>query len=90
MNEEPQWKMFLNWGVVIMFIALPIFVMLVQLAALRWPQLLSQELPQAEFKHLVEYHRALTAMALGLAGFKSWEVVKANHRKENHEKNRNN
>jgi hypothetical protein len=76
--NEPPWKTFLNWGAVILFFSMPIIVMVVQLFALAYPAFFSETFPQTEFNHLKEYQRILGVLVLGLAGFKSWEVVKAN------------
>jgi hypothetical protein len=73
--KEESWKTFLNWGAVIMFFAMPIVVLLIQLAALTWPGWLSQELPQTEFKYLYEFQRALAILVFGLAGLRTWEHV---------------
>jgi len=78
--KEPQgWKTILNYGAVIMFLTMPLLVMCIQLIALAFPKLLSQELPQTEFKHLIEFQRALAVLVFGLSGLRTWEVVH-NHR----------
>jgi hypothetical protein len=74
-KEEP-WKTFLNWSVIIMFIAMPVLVMVIQLYALSHPAWLSSQLPQTEFKYLYEFQRALAILVFGLAGLRTWEVVK--------------
>jgi hypothetical protein len=74
MKEEP-WKTFLNWGVVCMFLGMPILVMAIQLFALAFPAMLSQQLPQNEFKYLYEFQRALAVLVFGLSGLRTWEVV---------------
>jgi len=74
MREEP-WKTFLNWGAVVMFFAMPLIVLCIQLAALTFPNWLSQELPQTEFKYLYEFQRALAILVFGLAGLRTWEHV---------------
>jgi hypothetical protein len=75
MKEEP-WKVFLNWGAVIMFFSMPLLVLIIQLIALQFPHWLSQELPQTEFKYLYEFQRALAILVFGLAGLRTWEHVK--------------
>jgi hypothetical protein len=82
-KEEP-WKTFLNWGVVSMFLGMPMLVMLVQLLALTFPGWLSKELPQTEFKYLYEFQRALAVLVFGLSGLRTWEVV---HERKNGERN---
>ena len=74
MNEE-GWKRFLNWGAVIMFFGMPLLVMTIQLLALSFPNVLSKELPQSEFKYLYEFQRALAILVFGLAGLRTWEHV---------------
>lgn len=76
-NDEP-WKTFLNWGAVVMFFGMPLLVMVLQIAALAYPGWLSKELPQAEFKYLYEFQRALAVLVFGLAGLRTWEHVAAN------------
>lgn len=77
MTEEP-WKRFLNWGAVIMFFGMPLLVMTIQLLALAFPNVLSQSLPQTEFKYLYEFQRALAILVFGLAGLRTWEHVSHN------------
>jgi hypothetical protein len=74
MTEEP-WKRFLNWTAVIMFFAMPLLIMFIQLLALAFPSVLSKELPQSEFKYLYEFQRALAILVFGLAGLRTWEHV---------------
>jgi hypothetical protein len=77
MNEEP-WKTFLNWGAVIMFFGMPLLVMVLQIFALVFPNWLSKQLPQTEFKYLYEFQRALAILVFGLAGLRTWEHVSHN------------
>ena len=72
---EPLWKTVLIWGCVIMFLTMPVLVMVIQLYALENPKWLSQELPQSEFKHLIEFQRALAILVFGLSGLRTWEFV---------------
>lgn len=87
MKEQP-WKTFLNWSAVCMFFGMPLLVLLIQLAALQFPNWLSQQLPQAEFKYLYEFQRALAILVFGLAGMNTWEHVK-NGNQQRKEKNEN-
>jgi len=82
MKEEP-WKTFLNWGAVVMFFGMPLLVMLIQLLALAFPDVLSKELPQSEFKYLYEFQRALAILVFGLAGLRTWEHVSNGKQKKN-------
>ena len=85
MKDEP-WKTFLNWGAVVMFFGMPLLVMILQVAALMFPTWLSKELPQAEFKYLYEFQRALAILVFGLAGLRTWEVT---HNGKNGKKHQN-
>lgn len=75
MKQEEPWKTFLNWGVCVMFLGLPLLVMFIQLLALAFPGFLKDSLPQAEFKYLYEFQRALAILVFGLSGLRTWEVV---------------
>jgi ABC-type transport system involved in cytochrome bd biosynthesis fused ATPase/permease subunit len=75
MKEPEGWKTLLNYGAVIMFLTMPVIVMVIQLIALAYPNWLSQQLPQEEFKHLIEFQRALAILVFGLSGLRTWEVV---------------
>jgi hypothetical protein len=77
MKDEP-WRIFLNWGAVIMFFSMPLLVLVIQLAALQFPNWLSKELPQTEFKYLYEFQRALAVLVFGLAGLRTWEHISNN------------
>lgn len=85
MKHEESWKSFLNWGVVIMFLAMPILVMSIQLFALAHPGWLSAALPREEFNHLREFQRALALLVFGLSGLRTWEVV-SNGKKQHNER----
>lgn len=84
--KEEKWKTFLNWGVVIMFLGMPLLVMVIQLLALAFPGWLSQALPQTEFKYLYEFQRALAILVFGLSGLRTWEVVKERNGNGKHHK----
>ena len=85
--KEEGWKTFLNWGAVIMFFGMPLLVLVIQLLALTFPDWLSQELPQTEFKYLYEFQRALAILVFGLAGLRTWEHVAANGKNKNEKRN---
>lgn len=74
--KSEGWKTLLNYGAVIMFLGMPILVMTLQIMALHWPEFLKHELPRSEFKHLIEFQRALAILVFGLSGLRTWEVVK--------------
>jgi hypothetical protein len=84
--REEKWKQFLNWGAIIMFFSMPLLVLIIQLAALSFPNWLSQELPQTEFKYLYEFQRALAILVFGLAGLRTWEHVSGNGKNGNNKK----
>ena len=83
MKENEGWKTLLNYGAVIMFLTMPVVVMVIQIFALAYPSWLSQQLPQEEFKHLIEFQRALAFLVFGLSGLRTWEVVKEKNGKHN-------
>jgi hypothetical protein len=86
--REEGWKTFLNWAAVIMFFGMPLLVMVIQLLALSFPTVLSKELPQAEFKYLYEFQRALAILVFGLAGLRTWEHVSNNGKEKKKNENR--
>jgi hypothetical protein len=88
--KEENWKHFLNWGVVIMFLGMPVLIMVIQLLALAFPDVLSKELPQAEFKYLYEFQRALAILVFGLSGLRTWEIVHDRNGKPKHTNRREN
>jgi hypothetical protein len=75
-DDEPLWKTVLNWGVIAMFFTMPLIVMCVQIYALSHPKWLSQQLPQSEFKHLIEFQRYLAFLVFGLSGLRTWEHMR--------------
>ena len=83
---EPRWKTLLNYGAIIMFLTMPLVVGALQIYALHNPGWLSAELPREEFRHLIEFQRALAFLVFSLAGLKTWETVKRNgHSDHNHQ-----
>lgn len=88
MKEEEPWKTFLNWGVVIMFLGMPLLIMFLQLMALAFPNWLKDPLPQDEFKYLYEFQRALAILVFGLSGLRTWEVIKEKNGQAKNDTNR--
>lgn len=86
MKREEPWKTFLNWGVVIMFLFMPLLIMFIQLLALAFPGFLKEALPQTEFKYLYEFQRALAILVFGLSGLRTWEVIKEKNGSNNQRK----
>jgi len=85
MNNEPLWKTVLNWGTVVVFFTLPLFMMCVQIYANThpgWWQWHEKNLTPAErldrFRYLSDYMRNLTILVFGLAGLRTWEHMKQN------------
>jgi hypothetical protein len=83
MKGEEPWKTFLNWGVVIMFLGMPVMITVLQIYALSHPGWLSESLPQTEFKYLYEFQRALAILVFGLSGLRTWEVIKEKNGNKN-------
>lgn len=88
MKQEEPWKTFLNWGVVLMFLFMPILVMTIQILALSFPSFLKEALPQTEFKYLYEFQRALAVLVFGLSGLRTWEVIKEKNGAHNEQRNK--
>jgi len=77
MNHEPYWKLFLNWGVVITFLLLPLVIMTIQLYLLSHPDVIrNPETYRDHFKYLLEFQRNLAILVFGLAGLRTWEQIK--------------
>lgn len=76
MNDEPLWKQTLNWGVIIAFLTLPLFMLLIHMYALTHQGWLYREKAEDEFHYIVEFERNLAILVFGLAGLRTWEVVK--------------
>jgi hypothetical protein len=75
-KQEEPWKTFLNWGVVSMFLVMPVVILILHIMALTFPNWLSKELPQQEeFKFLYEFQRMLAILVFGLSGLRTWEVL---------------
>jgi hypothetical protein len=75
--NEPYWKLFLNWGVVITFLTLPLMIMVIQLYILSHPDIIKDpETHREHFKYLIEFQRNLAILVFGLAGLRTWEAIK--------------
>jgi hypothetical protein len=59
-----------------MFLMTPVVITFLQIYALTHPGWLSKDLPATEFKYLYEFQRALAILVFGLAGLRTYEVVK--------------
>ncbi len=76
-SGEPLWRVFLNWGTVIAFFAIPLTLFCVQFYARTHPGWFNEEHPE-HFKYIADYQRNLTILVFGLAGLKTWENIKNN------------
>jgi hypothetical protein len=77
MTHEPYWKLFLNWGVVITFLLLPLVIMVIQLYLLSHPDVIKNPATYRDhFKYLLEFQRNLAILVFGLAGLRTWEQLK--------------
>src|SRR5262252_7293006 len=83
--KDPLWKTVLNWGTVIVFLTLPIFIMSMQLYVNTHPgtwtwveQGLTPEQHNARFQYLYDFIRNVTVLVFGLAGLRTWENIKQN------------
>jgi hypothetical protein len=73
MIREPIWRTVLNWTAVITFFALPVILFVTQVWV--YPNL---EQEKAHLDYLREFMRNVTFLVFGLAGLKTWEVIRAN------------
>jgi hypothetical protein len=75
--REPQWKIVLAWGVVILYLSLPPIILLLRIVSdslnLHW----SKSVDEAKF--IVPYFTSLTAIAVSLAGLNSWDRRNGRH-----------
>ena len=84
-GNEPLWKTVLNWGTVILFLTLPLFIMGVQIYinthpdSWHWtdPNLTPEQRTQ-RFQYIYDFMRNLTVLVFGLAGLRTWENIKQN------------
>jgi hypothetical protein len=80
MIREPIWRTVLNWTAVITFFVLPAILFVTQIWV--YPNL---EQEKAHLDYLREFMRNVTFLVFGLAGLKTWEVIKANGREKKQE-----
>lgn len=85
--KDPMWKTVLNWGAVLAFFLLPITFFIVHLYALTHIGWLGKPLSGEEkydFSYVQNLQRDITFLVFGLAGLRSWEVIRNgnNNRKE--------
>ena len=75
-----MWKTVLNWGAVITFLTLPLFILSVQLYNWTHPGFMMANPERIEKlrEFLAEYMRNVTILVFGLAGLRTWESIKAN------------
>jgi hypothetical protein len=74
--NEPLWKTALNWGVISMFLTLPMVVFAIHLYALTHAGWIYREKMPDEFKYVLEFERNLAILVFGLAGLRTWEQLK--------------
>jgi hypothetical protein len=81
MAKEPTWKLFLNWGVVVTFLSLPLVLMTIQLYIIAHPDVIPDPTKYRDhFKYLIEFQRNLAILVFGLAGLRTWEQIRnGNH-----------
>lgn len=72
MQQEPKWRLWLNWAAVIAFFAFPLLFFLLQVIAIQSPWL-QFENHLKEFLWAREYFKVVCILVLGLAGLNSWD-----------------
>ena len=86
--KDPLWKTVLNWGTVLLFFLVPLFIMSVQLYAnthpgwWQWMENLSPQEHERRFEYLNDFMRNLTILVFGLAGLRTWENLKNGREKK--------
>jgi hypothetical protein len=77
LTPEPRWRIALYWGTVISFFTLPLFVLILHLVFISYPEILHGHGPGhiGEFRYIFEFHRTLAALVFGLAGLHTGEVI---------------
>jgi len=81
--KDPLWKTVLNWGTVITFFTLPLFIMCVQLYAHTHPGWWTHaEGEQNRFQYLYDFMRNITLLVFGLAGLRTFENLKNGRHQE--------
>lgn len=85
MNEhEPLWRTVLYWGVVILFLTLPLIIMTIQLYILVHPTWMPRAAQYREhFHYLKDFLRTLALLVFGLSGLRTWEQL--SNGKEKHQ-----
>ncbi|HET6887582.1 MAG TPA: hypothetical protein VFH87_06630 [Candidatus Udaeobacter sp.] len=79
--KDPMWKTALNWGAVVTFLTLPLFILGFQIYNWTHPGFVIAIHPERIDKlreFLLEYMRNITVLVFGLAGLRTWEQVKQN------------
>jgi hypothetical protein len=75
--KEPTWKTALNWGVVILFLTLPLIMMIIQLYILTHPTWMPKAAQYREhFSYLKNFMNTLAMLVFGLSGLRTWEQVR--------------
>ena len=80
--KDPLWKTVLNWGTVVLFLLLPLFIMAIQLYAnthpgwWQWMEKLNPQEHERRFQYVNDFMRNLTILVFGLAGLRTWENLK--------------
>jgi hypothetical protein len=87
MLKEPLWKTVLNWGAVITFLTLPLFVFAMQLYMRAHTGTFDSTKPE-HFKYLFDFQRNITVLVFGLAGLRTWENITNGKRKSPNEQQR--
>ena len=85
--KEPSWKLVLCWAAVIFFFLLPIGFFSIHMYALTHPGWVSgplQDKEEYDFDYVKSLQRDITFLVFGLAGLKTWEVIKNGNNKEQH------
>jgi hypothetical protein len=78
-KQEPTWKTVLNWGVVILFLTLPLIIMTIQLYILVHPTWMPRAANYREhFSYLKNFMNTLAMLVFGLSGLRTWETIKQN------------
>jgi hypothetical protein len=70
--NEPKWKTFLCWGVVVAYLTVPLITYALVVASIELPDWHVNE-HLKDFAGLGQWFQALTALIFGLAGLNSWD-----------------
>jgi hypothetical protein len=76
--RDPLWKSALNWGAVITFLALPLFILLMQIYNWTHPGFMATDPENIDKlrEFLSGYMRDVTFLVFGLAGLRTWEQTR--------------